>query len=241
MSIAPAPAKPRTAKSQKASFLDRAVGKLASALFSSKPHVAMGGKVPNLPAFHVLAAQTVRVRAMSRSETALLVGVDHQIYTRIGAVQAMLQRVGINPDTMEQKIAAREGEGGPLIPLSEMHIDGISDAAFVTAYGEASAHARELGDLFAGMQPCAADDARSRQQFRCDQRLRPAHRSLYQTGWHSTPAWISAGPGARRSYQPRRAWYPMPATVAGTATWWKLTMVSESARDTVISHRYWSQ
>ncbi len=153
LSIMPVPprAQPRTAKPQKASFLDRTVGKLASALFAPAKHHVHMGKVPNLPAFRVLASQTQRVRALSRAETSLLVGVDHQIYTRIGAVQAVLQRVGINPDKMEDKIAAREGEGGPLMPLSAMRIDGISDAGFVTAYGDASAHARELGELFAGL------------------------------------------------------------------------------------------
>jgi murein DD-endopeptidase MepM/ murein hydrolase activator NlpD len=105
-----------------------------------------------LPAFHVLAAQTQRIRSLSREETALLVGVDHEVYTRIGAVQAVLNRVGINPDKMEDKVAAREGgEGGPLMPLNAMHIDGISDASFVTAYGDASGHARELAELFAGL------------------------------------------------------------------------------------------
>lgn len=154
LAIMPVPprAQPRTAKPLKASFLDRTVGKLASALFSSHRPQVYAGKVPNLPAFRVLAAQTQRIRSLSRSETALLVGVDHEIYTRIGTVQAVLTRVGINPDKMEDKIAAREGgEGGPLMPLSAMHIDGISDTAFVTAYGEAGAHARELAELFAGL------------------------------------------------------------------------------------------
>ena len=143
-------AQPRTGKPQKSSFLDRAVGKLASVFSSGKQHAYMG-KVPNLPAFRVLAAQTQRVRSLSRSETALLVGVDHQIYSRIGTVQAVLTRVGINPDKMEDTIATREGEGGPLMPLSAMHIDGISDTGFVTAYGDASAHARELAELFSGL------------------------------------------------------------------------------------------
>jgi len=144
-------AQPRTAKPQKSSFLDRTVGRLASALFSSQHHAHFDGKAPNLPAFRVLAQQTERVRNLSRSETSLLVGVDHQIYTRIGAVQAVLERVGLNPDKIEDKVAAREGEGGPLMPLSQMRIDGISDDAFVTAFGAASAHAKELGELFAGL------------------------------------------------------------------------------------------
>jgi murein DD-endopeptidase MepM/ murein hydrolase activator NlpD len=151
LSINPPSTAPHITKPQKSSFLDRTVGRLASALFAGKPHPHFTGKAPNLPAFHVLALETQRVRSMSRSETALLVGVDHQVYTRIGAVEAVLSRVGLNPDKMEDSVASREGEGGPLIPLSEMHIDGISDAGFVTAYGEASAHARELADLFAGL------------------------------------------------------------------------------------------
>ena len=87
LAIMPAPPQAQPRKPQKSSFLDRAVGRLASALFSGKPHPHFTGKTPNLPAFRVLAVETQRVRSMGRAETALLVGVDHQVYTRIGAVR----------------------------------------------------------------------------------------------------------------------------------------------------------
>lgn len=155
LSIMPEPVhpQPRTTKPVRASFLDATVGRLASALFSQKPHLtAAPAKVPDLPAFRALAAETARVRNMSGEETALLTGVDHEVYTRIAAVQAVMKRVGVNPDTMEQKIEGNEGVGGPLIPISQMHIDGIADQSFVSAYSSASAHAKELAALFAGLR-----------------------------------------------------------------------------------------
>ena len=157
LSVMPQPMRPqpRTAKPTRASFLDATVGRLASALFPEKKQIVpvLSSKIANLPAFRALSVQTARVRGMSGEETALLEGVDHQVYSRIGTVQAVLKRVGINPDQMEQQVSSDEGGvGGPLVPISEMHIDGISDAAFVAAYSGASAHARELDALFAGLR-----------------------------------------------------------------------------------------
>lgn len=141
---------PRTAKPAKASFLDNAVGRLAAAFFSQKKR-AVSYKVVNQPAFHVLAAQTARLMKMSRTQTSLLVAADSQLSGSISDIEAVMRRVGINPDRMEQE-ASDEGVGGPFIPVSAMRIEGISDASFTKAFAGVSAHVKELDTLFAAFR-----------------------------------------------------------------------------------------
>jgi len=100
------------------------------------------------PAFRALAEQTERVRRMSGNETALLIGVDRQVASRIDMLETVIRRVGINPDQFEQQKAI----GGPDVPLGEMRIDGISDQRFIAAYASAGAHGEELDELFAGLR-----------------------------------------------------------------------------------------
>ena len=140
---------PRTGKPAKASFLDGALTKFASALFHiARP--AAQGSLPNQPALRVLAEQTERVRHMSGAETALLQGVDRQITGRIGDLQSLLTRVGVDPNALEQKVAG--AIGGPLIPVQDVHIEGIADQAFTNAYEGIGAHASELDTLFAALR-----------------------------------------------------------------------------------------
>jgi murein DD-endopeptidase MepM/ murein hydrolase activator NlpD len=149
MPQAPRP-QPRTAKPVKASFLDDAVGKLAGVIFHRAPRARLmpSASVMKNPAFRALAEQTERVRHMSANETALLIGVDRQVTSRIAMLETVIRRVGINPDVFEQQ----KGIGGPDEPLGEMHIDGISDQKFIAAYVSAGAHGEELGELFAGLR-----------------------------------------------------------------------------------------
>lgn len=137
---------PRTAKPTKASFLDNAVGQLAAAFFAKKPKHATH-TVSNLPAFREMAEQTSRVNRMSRVETALLTSADRQITGSIDQIETILRRVGIKPDRMEQEVSEK-GIGGPLVPISALHIDGIADTNFTRAFAEASAHVKELDTLF---------------------------------------------------------------------------------------------
>jgi len=139
---------PRTAKPTRASFLDEAVGKLAGALFPKQAarDEPGSGKVPNLPAFHALQAQTDRIARLSGGETALLVGVDRELTGSISSVDDVLRRVGLDPQSSE--VAAGGAVGGPLVPISEARIDGISDANFTNAYVSASAHGQELDTLY---------------------------------------------------------------------------------------------
>ena len=140
-------AAPSVATSQ-ASLLDQAVKKIAGALFRPSQQAAAPTKVPNAPAFRILAVQTERIRRMSGQETALLVGVDHQVASRIDDLQAVLRRVGVDPNGLEQ---AAGGVGGPFIPIQSVHIEGIADQAFTQAYVGAIAHSKELETLFAAL------------------------------------------------------------------------------------------
>lgn len=137
---------PRTAKPTKASFLDDAMGRLAAVLFSKRSKPAPR-RVANLPAFRELAQQTSRVRRMSQVETALLLSADRQITGNIDEIEAIMRRVGIRPDKMEEEVS-EEGVGGPFVPISALHIDGIADPSFTQAFAEASAHVKELDTLF---------------------------------------------------------------------------------------------
>ncbi|HEY7978732.1 MAG TPA: M23 family metallopeptidase [Rhizomicrobium sp.] len=141
---------PRTAKPVKASFLDDAVGKLAGAFFQARPQAQLmpSASVMKNPAFRALAEQTERVRRMSGNETALLIGVDHQVASRIGMLETVIRRVGMDPNAFEQQ----RNVGGPDVPLGEMRIDGISDQRFIAAYASAGAHGEELDELFAGLR-----------------------------------------------------------------------------------------
>ena len=149
MPQAPRP-QPRTAKPIKASFLDDAVGKLAGAFFhrATPQRLVPSASVMKNPAFRALAEQTERVRRMSGNETALLMGVDHQVASRIAMLETVIRRVGMNPDSFEQQ----KNVGGPDEPLGEMHIDGISDQRFIAAYVSAGAHGQELDELFSGLR-----------------------------------------------------------------------------------------
>lgn len=146
----PVQPQPRTAKPAKASFLDNAVGRLAAAFFPHKA-AAVSSKVVNQPAFRLLAAQTARLNRISRTQTALLVAADRQLSGSIGEIEAVMRRVGISPDRMEQE-ANDAGVGGPFIPVSAMRIEGISDTSFTAAFAGVSAHVKELDTLFAAFR-----------------------------------------------------------------------------------------
>ncbi|MGD0142746.1 MAG: peptidoglycan DD-metalloendopeptidase family protein [Rhizomicrobium sp.] len=142
---------PRTGKSTKASFLDNAVTRFASALFHPKLAQTAATKFVDPPALRVLAEQTDRIAHMSGEETVLLVGVDQQVAGRIGDLQNLLRHVGVDPDSLEQQ-GADEAVGGPLLPISAFHIEGIADQRFTGAYAGVTAHVKELDTLFAALR-----------------------------------------------------------------------------------------
>ncbi len=147
----PVAPQPRTARPTRASFLDETIGKLAGAAGALFHRIAPARRKSNTaihnPAFRVLAQQTERVQRMSRAETSLLEGVDQQVSTRIASLETLMHRVGLNPSTFE-----REGAGGPLIPVSDVRVDGVADPSFVSAFESASAHGKQLDALFTGLR-----------------------------------------------------------------------------------------
>ncbi|HUJ47579.1 MAG TPA: peptidoglycan DD-metalloendopeptidase family protein [Rhizomicrobium sp.] len=151
----PPPAQPRTAHPTRASFLDETVGRLAGAAGALFHRTAAAQPrdpgMPRNPAFRILAQQTERVTRLSSLETSLLQGVDHQVATRVDALEALLRRVGMDPAVFEPG-GQGAAIGGPDVPMQQVHIDGIADAAFTAAYAGASAHGKELDSLFSGLK-----------------------------------------------------------------------------------------
>ena len=150
-SVQPQPRTARPAPSKASLLLDNAVTRFASSLFQHSAPSAPAAKFIDSPALRVLAAQTERIGRMSGAETALLVGVDSEVAGRIGDLQSVLRHVGVDPDSLEQR-AADEGVGGPLLPVSAFHIEGIADQRFSDAYAGVTAHVKELDTLFAALR-----------------------------------------------------------------------------------------
>jgi murein DD-endopeptidase MepM/ murein hydrolase activator NlpD len=154
MGIMPVPVQPqpRTSAPARASLLDGAVRTFASAanalLHRSRTETA---RVPSPavlrnPSFRALAEQTNRIEKMNRVETGLLQNFDSQIAAREANVEGLIRRVGLNPDRVKG-----HGMGGPLLPLSDTRVVGISDPAFTSAFALTSAHSQDLEQLFAAL------------------------------------------------------------------------------------------
>ena len=69
----------------------------------------------------------------------------------VGNLRNVMRRTGINPDASARKVAGSEGVGGPEIPLDQVHVDGISDPGFSSAYLHASAVLDQLNGLSGAM------------------------------------------------------------------------------------------
>ena len=146
---------PRTSGPTRASFLEGTFQGLtgaASFLFERalKPRqhlAAVPAKVLHNPAFAGLQQQTARVAKIDSLQAALLQQADAQVSGRIAHVDAVMRRVGMNPATVERSA----GLGGPMLPISELRLDGIDDRAFTQSYASANAHSEELGMLLAAL------------------------------------------------------------------------------------------
>lgn len=139
---------PRTAKPVRASFLDDAVSRITAILF--RPKAEPVRSLPSQPGLRILAEETERVAQMGAQETAILQGVDHAISGRVQNLQAVLHRVGVNPNALEGN-TAQGGIGGPEVALQTVRIEGIDDANFTAAYLGATAHVKQLDALFAAL------------------------------------------------------------------------------------------
>ncbi|HEX2592129.1 MAG TPA: M23 family metallopeptidase, partial [Rhizomicrobium sp.] len=154
ISISPRPVEPqpRTAKPTRASFLDLGVvGRITGVLFGDrKPQptrVAL-----HHPALRVLAEQTDRINRISATETKFLVEAESQVSSRVNGIESVLRRAGVNPDSLEQRAAASQAVGGPLVPMQNTRIVGIADQMFQTAYRNAASEIAQLNGLLSAMK-----------------------------------------------------------------------------------------
>jgi murein DD-endopeptidase MepM/ murein hydrolase activator NlpD len=156
LSVLPQPAapQPRTAKPSHAGFGDMAAALYhrAAALFSPKTR-GPSARIANHPALRVLEEQTARLKTLSKQEDELIVAADAAIGERTKGVERVMRLAGINPQTMQKRAARASGAdvGGPLLPITDMPLDGIRDAAFRHEFFDASAALTQLKSLFAAM------------------------------------------------------------------------------------------
>jgi murein DD-endopeptidase MepM/ murein hydrolase activator NlpD len=77
---------------------------------------------------------------------------DDAINERAKEVKHVMRIAGVNPQTMEKRVARADGDvGGPLLPLSEMPLDGIHDKTFKREFFDASAALAQLKGLLSAM------------------------------------------------------------------------------------------
>jgi murein DD-endopeptidase MepM/ murein hydrolase activator NlpD len=148
----PVEPQPRTTKPTKASFLDLgAMSNLAGVLFGRKNHAPTRVALRH-PALKVLAEQTERVNRISADETRFLVEAENQVTSRVSGLEAVIRRTGVNPQQLEQRVAAAQNVGGPYVPLQSMRIVGIADEAFQAAYRGAASEIAQLNDLLSALR-----------------------------------------------------------------------------------------
>jgi len=155
LAISPRPVEPqpRTAKPTHASLFDLGVmSKITGVLFGHKQQPQRTRVALRHPALRVLAEQTARVNRISANETRFLVEAESQVSTRVNSLEAIIRRTGVNPDQLEQRVAASQAVGGPLVPLQNMRIVGIADQAFQAAYRNAASEIAQLNDLLSAMR-----------------------------------------------------------------------------------------
>jgi murein DD-endopeptidase MepM/ murein hydrolase activator NlpD len=155
----PSPVQPRTAKPTKASFLDLggAVGHIAGLFFgSTAPAHSDSGPSPAAiaqhPALRILAEQTNRVGRIGTIETQLMARTQGEVAEGVSSIQNVIRHTGINPDDYTRRLNSAEGVGGPDWPLQAMHIDGIADGAFTSAFLRASAVLDQMNSLLTAMR-----------------------------------------------------------------------------------------
>ncbi len=139
----------------------------------------------------------------------------------------MIRHTGINPDDYTRRLNATEGVGGPEWPLQSMHIDGIADGAFTSAFLRASAVLDQMNTLLSAMRHIPADPRRS--GARNSNAPRASGRaSIPFTGHYSFhPGVDFAGPWGSIIASTAPGTVVSQEIEAVTATWSKLTMVLE--------------
>ena len=137
----PVEPQPRTAHPTKASMLDIFTN-LADAIFSSSP-LAPKARKPLAPlakpaGLEIIDQQTQRIADLGRTETSLLKSLDRKMSQRTGGLRKELAGLGVS---------RMPGTGGPMMSADSVHVNGVSDAAFTSAYIDAAAQASSLQTL----------------------------------------------------------------------------------------------
>jgi murein DD-endopeptidase MepM/ murein hydrolase activator NlpD len=148
LSILPQPTdpQPRTAGPTRASLYD-----LGAALFRffrsavAPRHVTTPAHIANRPALRFLAEETARLQRISADDDAILAATETSLASRVNGMEKAIRVAGINPGTMESR--AGDQQGGPLLPLSAMKLDGVQDPVFQNEYWGASATMAQLSAL----------------------------------------------------------------------------------------------
>ncbi len=157
ITVSPQPVKPqpRGAKPTRASLLDfgGAVDRIAGAIFGHRDTPDITPEtIARHPVLKLLAAQTERVRRLGVAETTLMARTQGEVQEGVQEIRTVLRHTGINPDQFAERVEQAKGVGGPEIPLSAVHIDGISDASFQDAYLKTSAVLEQMTELLSGMK-----------------------------------------------------------------------------------------
>jgi len=153
LTVLPGPVapQPRTAKpAQQTGFLDTLmtrIGKLAGGLFpaAARADIAVPAAYAQHPALRALHDETSRLDELASGDDALMEKTEQALEKDISGLKTMVRRTGIDPNVLERK--GDSGEGGPEIPLSQVHLQGVSDPAFTDAYLRAQAVMAELTGL----------------------------------------------------------------------------------------------
>ena len=146
----PPPPQPRVQKPERASLLERAwkaVDRFAASLFdrSGRRQAMIAAAYAHHPGLKVLAAETARVAAMGGTEDRLMAKTGEALERDVALLRDTVRDTGIDPDEFLRK--GQMGEGGPDIPLDQVHISGSGDPSFDTAFLRASAVMDELDGM----------------------------------------------------------------------------------------------
>jgi murein DD-endopeptidase MepM/ murein hydrolase activator NlpD len=152
----PVQPQPRTAKPAHASLLDLngAVGRITGILFGNRAPKTdrIASAFERHPALKILSEETSRVNKIGRDETVLMTQAQTEVATGVGTIRTLLHNTGIDADQFTQRYESAHGMGGPDVPLQSVHIEGISDIAFQTAYLKASAVLTQMDELLGAMR-----------------------------------------------------------------------------------------
>ena len=151
----PAPPQPRTGRT-KSSFLDLHgfFSRLGALLTGSHAttSVPIAVAFAKHPALRALAAQTARVARIGADETVLMNKTQDELKQGVASLQTVMRHTGIDPHQFARRIAAVEGEGGPEIPLDQVHVPGLGDQGFQTAYLRTAAVMDQMDELLSSIR-----------------------------------------------------------------------------------------